>query len=345
MAAARTFGPTSEDRVLAVDSTRLRRSGRRTVRRTGWARRTGWPRSCTHRRPTRSRWPTVRSLWTRRTGGPRRRIFPSGCGSTSPTRCGETGGVEVGPLTPDRRSYEAQRRGCRAGCRLVSLEIVAPAPDQPGRGGHSRAVRARPGDGPSRDPAAGARRRDPLAPAGRRRRHRHRSLRASDGRARLISLYDGAVPAETSAMDPRVFVVDAPTPLPVVLAGERPPPRRTGDERITVLGTERVPFEVVGTAGRAAPARRRRRAGRPRVRPAAASAGPARPPPWRCGSPRTRRRGIVAGLEAQGVQLMREETADRRRTTGSPGRARGWPCGSSSSPRRSSCCSPPARSP
>jgi hypothetical protein len=48
--------------------------------------------------------------------------------------------------------------------------------------------------------------------------------------------------------DLRVFVLAAPSPLPVVLAGARPQAQRPGDERFTVMGTDRVAYQVVATA-------------------------------------------------------------------------------------------------
>jgi hypothetical protein len=47
--------------------------------------------------------------------------------------------------------------------------------------------------------------------------------------------------------DPRVYVVDAATPLPIVLAGARPEPDRAGDARMAPLGSDAIPYEIVGT--------------------------------------------------------------------------------------------------
>jgi putative ABC transport system permease protein len=147
--------------------------------------------------------------------------------------------VEFGPLGPDRRAYEGVVTGCDGGCRLQALELTAPRDtatvelfrlSQAGRDVVSAAAF---GD---------VRRwRGPVGATG-----VGNLLQASPGRMAL-SLYNGQLPPD-EALDTRVFVADSPVPLPVVLAGDRPKPRRPGEERLTVMGTEPVPYTVVATA-------------------------------------------------------------------------------------------------
>ena len=243
MAAARTFGPTSEDRVLAVDTARLAtiahvppEYGLGDVTRLPALLHPPTPPS-----PTVADGPVTVDV-----RGPAdvsaelpmslRVNLIDGLGLPHP--------VEVGPLTVDRRPYTGSVSGCAQGCRLVSLELVAPTRIKQGRGGtvelyglaqgdRELVPRAMLGDVTRWRPQVGAVGVGPL-------------VRASDG-VLSLSLYDGSLPPD-QRVDPRIFTVDAPTSIPVLLAGARPDARRAGDERVTVLGTERVPFEVVATA-------------------------------------------------------------------------------------------------
>ena len=152
--------------------------------------------------------------------------------------------ANFGALQPDRRTYQATVSGCETACRLVSMELVAArriAEGQPatvelygitqaGAEVVSPAVLA---DVTRWRPQGGAIGIGNL-------------ISAKDGRL-AISLHTGVVPVG-QRVDARVFVADAATPLPVLLAGERPTARRAGDERVTAMGTEQVAFRVVGTA-------------------------------------------------------------------------------------------------
>src|SRR5690606_5800902 len=71
-------------------------------------------------------------------------------------------------------------------------------------------------------------------------------VRAVD-RSLTMSLYTGP-PSPDERIDARLYVVDAPTPLPVLFAGDGPDTDRRGEERITVLGSQRVPYRAVGIA-------------------------------------------------------------------------------------------------
>jgi hypothetical protein len=147
--------------------------------------------------------------------------------------------VEFGPLGSDRHEFEVSVTGCEGGCRLLAVEVTAPRPvataelfrlSQAGR------------DLISDQDFGDVRRWRPPADAG----GVGPLMVAADGRLEL-SLYPGDLPPDR-VLDSRVYVADSAVPLPVVLAGDRPKPRRPGEERLTVLGTEAVPYRVVATA-------------------------------------------------------------------------------------------------
>jgi hypothetical protein len=152
---------------------------------------------------------------------------------------GSASQVEFGPLGSTRREFEATVTGCEGGCRLLAVELTAPRPvataelfrlSQGGR------------DLISDQDFADVRRWRPTADAA----GVGTLVVASDGRLEM-SLYSGDLPPDR-VLDSRVYVADSAVPLPVVLAGDRPKPRRPGEERLTVLGTEAVPYRVVATA-------------------------------------------------------------------------------------------------
>jgi hypothetical protein len=243
MAAARTFGPTSEDRVLAADTSRLLAVAKFSDEyRLGDA----------SRLPGLLHPPAPEPLMvadgpvTLDLAGP----VDLGPGLPMSLRLnladglGQARAADVGPLTPDRRAYETTVAGCPQPCRLVSIELVAP----------SRIKQGQPGTVAVYAIGQGDREVVPRAVLGDVTRWRSQVgsvgigplLRAEDG-VLSLALHDGTVPPD-QRVDARTFVVDAPAPLPVVLAGARPEARRSGDERVTLLGTERVPFHVVATA-------------------------------------------------------------------------------------------------
>ncbi len=152
--------------------------------------------------------------------------------------------VDFAALTPGRRTLETAVTGCAPACRLVSLELVAPVLinrqrpatveiyglAQPDRQVVPATVL---GDVTRWRPQLGATGIGPV-------------VDARNGRLAL-SLYTGPRPPG-QRVDARVLPVTAPAPLPIVLAGARPEPRKAGDARITVLGGTSVPYRVVGTA-------------------------------------------------------------------------------------------------
>jgi hypothetical protein len=147
--------------------------------------------------------------------------------------------VEFGPLGPDRRAYEVTVTGCEGGCRLESLELTAPRDTAT-----VELYRLRQADRdvvPTTAFGDVRRWRGPIGATG-----VGNLLQASPGQMSL-SLFRGELPPD-EALDSRIFVADSPVPLPVVLAGDRPKPRRPGEERLTVMGTEPVPYTVVATA-------------------------------------------------------------------------------------------------
>ena len=152
--------------------------------------------------------------------------------------------VDVGEIRVGRRTYPAKVEGCEIGCRLVALQLVAPALVDAGRPATVDIYRITQG---STDVASAevlgdvTRWRPPVGASG-----VGTVMAATDGRLR-ISLYTGVL-APGQRSDQRVFVADAPTALPVLLAGVRAQPPRAGDARVNALGSDRVGFQVVGTA-------------------------------------------------------------------------------------------------
>ena len=147
--------------------------------------------------------------------------------------------VEFGPLGSNRREFEATVPGCEGGCRLVAVELTAPRAVATAelfrlsQGGRDLISDMDFADVRRWRPPAEASGVGPL-------------VVAADGRLAL-SLYSGRLTPDR-VLDSRVYVADSAVPLPAVLAGDRPKPRRPGEERLTVLGTEAVPYRVVATA-------------------------------------------------------------------------------------------------
>jgi hypothetical protein len=198
------------------------------------------------------------------TGVPAPRAAPGGRGTgpaSSPERPlllvvhlvtadGTTATVAFGPLDTARRQYPASLTGCRqAGCRLTGLELVErtgngllSAPTE-GRGvrvaGLSGAagpvltgdlltgpVRWRPGVDPRR-----------VGP----------TVAGNDGQLTLTAPQQPGGGGFTRTG--RVYLVDAPLPLPVVTAGAAVPQRQPGDPRLALFGGELLAVQVVGTTG------------------------------------------------------------------------------------------------
>jgi ABC-type antimicrobial peptide transport system permease subunit len=153
--------------------------------------------------------------------------------------------VDFGPIGA-RSSYPGTVQGCPppAGCRLASVEpVLAPREATPAQSTISLYGLRQ----------AGA---DVVPAAVFADITRWRAPAGSVGVGNVVSARDGRLaltpytlpPPAGQSVDNRVFVVDAATPIPVVLAGARPEERRPGDERIVLLGADRVAYQVVGTA-------------------------------------------------------------------------------------------------
>ena len=149
-------------------------------------------------------------------------------------------GIDVGPLRSGRQTYQAAVDGCGdAGCRLVAVEPVTQR-----RTASVTVYGLAQGADIAGAPTLGdiARWRTSLGPTG-----VGPVVRAADG-ALTMTLATGPLP-QGLRHDWRVFVADGVTPLPVLLAGPRPPSERPGDSRLTVMGTEEVAYRLVGSAG------------------------------------------------------------------------------------------------
>jgi putative ABC transport system permease protein len=146
--------------------------------------------------------------------------------------------VDVGPVSGPRRAYRATVAGCpgRAGCRLAALELLTEGPVtvdvfRVAQAGGDVVAPAVLGDV--------TRWRPRLGPVG-----VGNVIAARDGHL-AISRHTGPLPPGQRS-DPRVFLADVPTPLPVLLAGSRPQPDRAGDDRFRILGAESLPYTVIG---------------------------------------------------------------------------------------------------
>jgi hypothetical protein len=148
--------------------------------------------------------------------------------------------VDVGPIGEGRRTHRATVIDCPgdAGCRFVALEPIAELPVT------VEVFRISQFDGDVVTPAVlgdVTRWRSRLGPVG-----VGNVIKARDGRLTLSRRVGGLPPGQRR--DGRVFLADAPAPLPVLLAGPRPEPDRAGDERFRFLGAEALPFAVVAEA-------------------------------------------------------------------------------------------------
>ena len=148
---------------------------------------------------------------------------------------GKTITVDVKPIATQRRAVTAAVSGCgSAGCRLVALEPLS------GLGPAGIDVYGITADGQA-----------VVSPATLTDVSRWRPQLAADAVGPEVSAHEGRLsvtrfsgdlrPPQWS--DPKVFVVDVPTPLPVVLAGDRPEPERAGDARMAPLGPDAIPYE------------------------------------------------------------------------------------------------------
>ncbi len=232
MAVARTEGPRTADRVVAVDASRLARVAQLSAG------------DLLH--PALPQPPQVRD-------GPLRLDVagPTGLRDDESVglrlRLNTVDGVahlvDFASLAPGRRVIEATVSGCVPSCRLVSLELVAPVLVNRFRPATVEVYGLAQAAGDVVTPAVlgdVTRWRPQLGPTG-----IGPVVQARDDRLAL-SLYTGPRPPG-QRIDARVLPVSAPAPLPVVLAGARPEPRKAGDERITVLGGSSVPYQVIAS--------------------------------------------------------------------------------------------------
>jgi len=153
-----------------------------------------------------------------------------------------------GPLAPGRRTYAAATPGCAAGCRLVSFTLLEPVADAALRrpAGAGAAVTLHRLDQSGPDAAV-------LDEAGFTDRTRWRPGIDPTG-AGLVIATDPAGLALTVAdsvppplrRDTRVYVLDAPLPLPALTAGDLRPPALVGDDRITAFAGAPIPVQVGG---------------------------------------------------------------------------------------------------
>ena len=249
MAVARTDGFVTENRLLAVDSTRLAAvaiapegfgvSNMDTLARL--LRRPAMPPLSIGDGPITVDLKGPSELSADRPVALRLHFMTAGGGLTT---------MDFGPLTSYRHTYEANVTTCPdASCRLVAVEPVMPIQDvtpipdatpvqttmelygiaQPGRDVAPPSMLADITRWSGQVGAVGV----------------GNMLSARDGHL-SITPFTGGLP-QGQRRDYRVLVVDAPVPLPLVLAGARPAAQSLGDERFTIMGTERVAYQVVAT--------------------------------------------------------------------------------------------------
>ena len=153
-----------------------------------------------------------------------------------------------GPLAPGRRTYAAATPGCAAGCRLVSFTLLEPVADAALRrpAGAGAAVTLHRLDQSGPDAAV-------LDEAGFTDRTRWRpgidptgaGLVIATDPAGLALTVTGSVPPPLRR-DTRVYVLDAPLPLPALTAGDLRLPALVGDDRITAFAGAPIPVQVGG---------------------------------------------------------------------------------------------------
>jgi putative ABC transport system permease protein len=249
MAVARTDGASAENRLLAVDSSRLAAVA---IAPEGFGvsdvdsvarllRRPAMPSPSIGDGPITVDLKGPPGLSADRPVALRLHVMTAGGGLTT---------MDFGPLTSYRNTYQANVTTCPgAGCRLVAVEPVMPIQD-------ATAVRdATPVQTTMELYGITQSSRDVAPPSMLADITRWSGQVGAVGVGNVLSARDGhlSITPFTGALpqgqrrDYRVFVVDAPVPLPLVLAGARPVAQRPGDERFTIMGTERVAYQVVAT--------------------------------------------------------------------------------------------------
>jgi FtsX-like permease family len=233
MAAARTLGATTSDRVLAVDMTRYAAVGRMPE---------GLPTSAELARLLRPEAPALPEVGdgplTLEATAPDLGV-PVGLRAYLSTPDGQDRSVEYPSLAPGRHSAEVTVEGCTPACRLVALEVVV-APDAP-TDGITVALHE------LRQPAATVLSGPELADI-----RRWRTTLAEPSAPPTLSTADGALaitmpsgPRPAGAFpDGRVMPLASPVPLPVATAGGQLG-ARGGIPRVTVVGGSDVPVAVV----------------------------------------------------------------------------------------------------
>ncbi|GIH13505.1 ABC transporter permease [Rugosimonospora africana] len=160
--------------------------------------------------------------------------------------------LEFGPLAPGRHSYQAAAADCAGGCRLASFALSGPllksgdyAPAAPDTTVTLYAIGQQGPDSVVAGPAV----LDDV-------RRWHGPLIAHPSGPILAATDDGLtvttpppVPGTAgSVLIDRIFPVDAPLPLPGVLAGGVPGIWQAGESTLAPFGVDVVPVRVVGTA-------------------------------------------------------------------------------------------------
>jgi hypothetical protein len=174
-------------------------------------------------------------------------LAPSGSGTVALGLVGPAGKpvtVTFDAITEVRRNHQAPVTGCPppAGCRLSFVDLVSPAEVRLYSLAQADGLALVPpeafGDATRWRPSVGPQVGGLVISA--------RRVAVHEGFLSLSRYLDPQVVRGTD--DHRAFVVDAPSPLPVVLAGRRPSAGLLGDDRISVFGGEEVPYRVAGTA-------------------------------------------------------------------------------------------------
>jgi hypothetical protein len=158
--------------------------------------------------------------------------------------------VRLGPIGPGEHTVSAPVTGCgpESGCRFVRWELVQPSgkgrPPSTPAGDATVTIRSL----AQQDPPARILDTAQLSDVG-----RWRSDLAGAGMD--ISTGDGGLtiemdrnPLSFPLLGNQVYAVDAPLPLPILMAGPPPPGWQTGDPGLFSFGNGSTPVKVVGTA-------------------------------------------------------------------------------------------------
>jgi hypothetical protein len=167
---------------------------------------------------------------------------PAGVASLSARLAGADGTTDVafGPVAPGRHIYRAPTPSCTAGCRLVSVTLS------------STVGRPAAGSGLTLHSVSG------LAPGMLADRGRWRASvsagaqvpQLTAGAAGLSIVLGRGVPADADNLSVSAYVADAPTPLPVLRAGNTA--LSSSEPRSAVLGNDVLPVRLAGQ-GRSLP--------------------------------------------------------------------------------------------